>query len=260
MYIHNLNPVALDLGFAQIYWYGIVYVVGYLLTYWVLFKRRAELGLSRKQVDDLVFSFLVGMLIGARIFHFLFNNPAVFIKDPLELLRIWHGGMSFFGALTGISIAAAIMLKRWKLSFYKIADIVVLPVTATLVLGRLANFVNGELWGRVTDVSWCVVFPSVSGCRHPYQLYAAGSHLLLLGILWYGHKHQKNLREGTLWFTFLIGYASLRFITDFFREDPMFLFLTNWQWLSLVAVVVALLWKSHHDSQRFNRPAKHSHS
>lgn len=242
MFTHNLNPVALDLGFAQIYWYGVVYVLGYLLAYWAVLKNKDSIGLNRKQVDDLVFGFLIGMLIGARLFHFLFNEPSIFLTNPLELLKIWTGGMSFFGALVGISSAAYIMLKRWGLSFFKLADLVVMPVTATLVLGRLANFVNAELWGKVTDVSWCVVFSNVSGCRHPYQIYASISHLVLFGLLYYVYT-RKHRKEGDVWFMFLIGYSILRFFTDFFREDPMIGAFTNWQWLSLIVIIIAVSWK-----------------
>jgi len=240
MYIHNINPTLFQLGFLEIRFYGIVYILGFLLVYWFIYKKREQLNIKKHQIDNLILIGLIGLLIGARIFHFLFSEPLIFIKNPLEIFILWHGGMSFFGALIGSFIAVVYYLKKINLNWKKFADIIVIAVTIALILGRIANFINGELVGTASTLPWCVIFPTFDYiCRHPYQLYASFSHLILLGILLFVN-NIKEKKHGLVFIIFLIGYSVLRFITDFTRLDPRFLGLTSWQYLSIVFVVVGL--------------------
>ena len=242
MYINNLNPTLLELGPLEIRYYGIVYALGFLIVYYILYKKRDFLKIKKEQIDNLMLSLLIGLLVGARIFHFLFSEPLIFFKNPLELFMIWHGGMSFFGAFFGCFIAAFWYLNRIKLDWKKFGDIIVIGVTIALILGRIANFINGELVGIPSNVPWCVVFPMYDYvCRHPYQIYASLSHVLLLGVLLFVNR-LKQKKDGLIFGVFIIGYSVLRFLTDFFREDLRFLGLTVWQYLSLVVVLIGIVW------------------
>jgi phosphatidylglycerol:prolipoprotein diacylglycerol transferase len=244
MFVNTLNPTLLRIGFLEIRYYGLVYALGFLLVYYFLNRKKEELEASEDQIVSLTIALVIGLLVGARAFHFLFSEPSIFIKDPSELFRIWHGGMSFFGALLGCFLGAYFYLKKQHLSVLKFSDIVVIPATIALVLGRIANFINGELVGTATNLPWCVIFPNFDNiCRHPYQLYASFSHLVLLGLLlWVAKiKAQENLKEGIMFCSFLVGYSMLRFITDFVREDPRFLGMTVWQYISTIVFVIGVL-------------------
>lgn len=246
MFINTLNPTLLKIGIFEIRWYGLVYVFGFLLVYWMLYRKREELKISVQQIDNLVIAIFIGLLVGARIFHFLFENPYILIKNPLEFFMIWHGGMSFFGALLGIFIASVYYLKKISLDWRKFADIIVIAATVALIFGRIANFINGELVGTASNLSWCAIFPNIDNiCRHPYQIYASISHIILLGCLLFVNKI-KNKKDGAVFFTFVIGYSVLRLLTDFFREDPRFLGLTIWQYTSIVTIFIGYWFASKH--------------
>lgn len=236
MFAANFNPVFLQLGPVQIRYYGIVYVLGFLLMYAVLKRNRKKLKMSVQAIDDLIVFLIIGLIAGARLLFFLFEDPSMLYQDPLELFRIWKGGMSFFGGFLGSIIGVSFALKKHKLKFYPIADILVIAASLILVFGRLANFINMELVGRVTDVSWCFTFPGYEGCRHPYQLYAALSHLILFGILLYMYRREH--KDGSVFWMFVLLYGLFRFITDFFRADPVYFGLTVWQYVSIAAAAV----------------------
>jgi phosphatidylglycerol:prolipoprotein diacylglycerol transferase len=242
MFINNIDPTLFKLGIFEIRLYGIVYVLGFLLVYYFLHKKKDELGIKKEQIDNLIIALFIGLLIGARIFHFLFSEPSFFIKNPLELFRIWHGGMSFFGALIGCFIASVGYLNRIKLDWKKFADLIVIAATIALIFGRIANYMNSELVGTVSNLPWCVVFTAVDDlCRHPYQIYASLSHALLLVILLVVNKI-KNRKDGAVFAAFIIGYSILRFITDFFRDESFRLFgLSSWQYICVTTFVVGLV-------------------
>ena len=218
MFIHNINPSLFEIGIFEIRFYGIVYVLGFLLVYWFLYKEK--LNIKKQQIENLLLFLFVGLLVGGRIFHFLFSEPSVFIKNPLELFMIWNGGISFFGSLLGCFIAAVYYLKKINLDWKKFADVIIIPVTIALILGRIANFLNGELVGTVSGVSWCVIFPGFDYlCRHPYQIYASLSHaVLLVGLLVVNRIKQK--KDGLVFYSFLIGYSFLRFILKSLPPPP----------------------------------------
>jgi phosphatidylglycerol---prolipoprotein diacylglyceryl transferase len=250
MYIHNLNPTLFELGPLEIRYYGIVYALGFLLVYYLIYKKKESLEIKGEQIDNLMLSLLIGLLVGARIFHFLFSEPYIFLKKPLELFMIQNGGMSFFGALVGCFLASFWYLKRIKLDWKKFADIIVVATTIALIFGRIANFINGELIGVVSNLNlpWLVNFNNEIDeigklvFRHPYQIYASISHLFLLGLLLFVNKI-KNRKNGIVFAVFVVGYSILRFLTDFLREENIrFIGLTVWQYVSTVVFVIGVIW------------------
>ena len=241
MFIHTLDPVLFRFGFLEIRYYGLAYVLGLLLAYYLLrhyARQGAVRNLRESQVDDLFFYLILGLLLGARILFFL-TQPSALV-DAWEFFRIWHGGMAFHGALVGMVVAAAWYTKKHRLSFYALADILVIPAALGLFVGRIANFLNGELVGIKTVVPWCVQFPGIDGCRHPSQLYEAGKNLLIFFLL-LGLRQKKRLREGTLFWTFIFSYGLLRLLITFLREDPRFYGLSLEQWLSLAMFILGTI-------------------
>jgi len=224
MFIHNINPVIFGLGPLEIRWYGLFYVIGFLFTLWWLIKFSK---LKKEQVYDLIFWLIIGMIAGARIVEVIVWEPAYYFANPIEIPMIWHGGLSFHGGLLGIIVTLLIFCKKKKLSFYNIADILVLPASLAMALGRIGNFINGELYGTVTNVPWCVVFPGAEGCRHPSQIYEAMYNIvnffILLSITKYKDTNKK-FREGFVFWSFIFFYGVFRFVTEFFRQSDVYYF------------------------------------
>jgi phosphatidylglycerol:prolipoprotein diacylglycerol transferase len=189
-WVHNLDPIALDLGMLQIRWYSLAYLAGILLGYLYLRRliRQPGAPMARRHADDFVFYVTLGIILGGRLGYVLFYKLGDYLADPISILRLWDGGMSFHGGLIGSTLAALYLTRKNRLSFLRVGDYACLCAPFGLFLVRLANFVNGELWGRTTDVSWGVVFAGTGGGplpRHPSQLYeAALEGLLLFAILW----------------------------------------------------------------------------
>lgn len=226
----------------QIRWYGLVYVLGFLLGGWFLLKARSRLGLSKDDVWDLLFYVVVGVVVGARLFE-VFWHPAYYLGDLVNFVKVWQGGMSFHGGFVGVIVAVWLYSKRKKLDFWRIADILSLPAMLALAFGRVANFINGELWGRVFDGSWCVNFRNTGGgdvCRHPSTLYGAAKRFMVAGWL-YCLYVRDGFTGGFLFWNFVLFEAVGRFIVDFYREDVLWWMLTIGQWFSLVMVVVAVI-------------------
>jgi len=243
MFIHNINPTLLNIGPFEIRYYGLVYVIGFILIYYFLMKKRKELNLEQKDIENAVLYLILGVIIGARLFQFIWN-PSYYISNPLEIFKVWKGGMSLHGGVAGVFVVGYFFCKKHKISFGKIADIVVLPALFALALGRIANFINGELVGTVTNVSWCFKFPSYEGCRHPTQLYGAAGRFILLGALVWMDK-LKEWKDGFLFWNFIFWMGLGRLIIDFLREDPRIWGLSTGQYLSLVLVIIGgyVLWK-----------------
>jgi phosphatidylglycerol:prolipoprotein diacylglycerol transferase len=241
MFIHNINPTLLTLGPLEIRYYGLVYVITIIICYLFLKKKTKKTGI--KNVDDFLLYLIVGLLIGARLFEFIFTNPSIIIKQPLEIFKVWHGGMSFFGGLAGAITATIIYCKKNNKNYWKITDLIIFPVIIGLILGRIANFINAELVGTITNLPWCVMFPGYTGCRHPYQIYAAISHLVLFGIIYliYRIKNSRKIKSGIVFLSFTFFYSLLRLITDFVREEPRFLGLTVWQYISIATMIISLI-------------------
>jgi phosphatidylglycerol:prolipoprotein diacylglycerol transferase len=222
----RIPPEIIRIGPIAVRWYGLMYLVGYVVGTW-LARRRVARGLVPmpvEAVDRLVGYLAVGMLVGARITYALVYDRPTFAADPLEILRMWHGGLSFHGAVIGMTIAAALFARRQQVPLLAVLDTVALCGTPGLAFGRLGNFINAELYGRPTSVPWAMVFPTDPQQlpRHPSQLYEAFCEGILLYLVlslierrsvagaWY--------KQGLLTGVFLIGYATIRFLLEFTRQ------------------------------------------
>ena len=240
MWINNLNPVLVDLGPLEIRWYGLVYLLGFFLSvYWLhRMSKKGKLGLSSEEIWDFMFYAILGMLIGARLFM-VFWRPDVYLLHPLEFLKIWEGGMSFHGGLVGIVVASYWYCKRKKLNFRVLADILSVPAMLALALGRIANFINGELIGRVWNGQWCVVFPEYGDeCRHPNMIYSFFERMIVFAwLFWLDYKSE--FKEGFIFWNFVFWEGVGRIIMDFFREDIVYYGFSLGQWMSSVMVIVA---------------------
>jgi phosphatidylglycerol:prolipoprotein diacylglycerol transferase len=220
----GLHPVAVDLGFFQIRWYSLGYLAGILLGWWYMLKLLDRPGapMARRHADDLVFYATLGIIVGGRLGYVLFYRPAYYLENPLEILQLWDGGMSFHGGLIGVILAVLWLCRRHRLDWVRVHDYVVCVAPFGLFFVRLANFVNGELWGRgPTDVPWAMVFPAGGPVpRHPSQLYEAGLEgLLLFAILWFLFwKTDARYQPGRLAGTFLLGYGLARFLVELVRQ------------------------------------------
>ncbi len=216
----QIDPVLIELGPLAIRWYGLMYLFGFAFAIW-LANRRADKpnsGWTREQVSDLLFAGFLGVVIGGRVGYVLFYNFNEFLADPSYLFKVWTGGMSFHGGLLGVITAMFIYAKRNQRTFFNVADMVAPLVPFGLGLGRVGNFMNDELWGRVTDVPWAVMFPSGGFLpRHPSQLYEAFLEgvVLFLILNWFIRKPRP---AGAVSGLFLTGYGVFRFIVEYFRE------------------------------------------
>jgi phosphatidylglycerol:prolipoprotein diacylglycerol transferase len=216
----NIDPILLDLGLVRVSWYGLMYVFGFFASYLLVRyqMKRKDFGLSKLEVENLYFYLILGLIIGARLGYVLFYDLKMYLADPLEIFRIDHGGMSFHGGLIGVLIVGILFSWRNKKSFWKIADLLIVTVPIGLGLGRIGNFINGELYGRVTQVPWGMIFPKGGPLpRHPSQLYESaleGGVLFL--ILWF--MKDRKLPTGGLLALFLSLYGVFRFFVEFFRE------------------------------------------
>lgn len=247
MFYHNINPTLVTLGPFEIRYYGLVYAIGFIAAYFLLrwiAKKDKIRNLTPDRTDILIIYLILGAIIGARVLLFVFYHPATFITNPLEVLIIWHGGMSFHGGLIGAVIAGLLFCRKYKVSFYKLGDFLVIPLAFFLFIGRIANFINGELVGTRTNVPWCVVFPGYEGCRHPSQLYEALKNLVIFFVLLFVYTKEnikKRLKDGVIFWSFVLMYGVLRFILNFWRESPRFLGISGGQYLSLAMALVAIV-------------------
>ncbi len=247
------DPIALQFGPLAIHWYGLMYLLGFGAVWALaLWRAKRSQGLwSVDQVNDLIFYGAMGVILGGRVGYILFYQFSEFIYDPLLLLRVWQGGMSFHGGLLGVLLALALYSYRHGKAYLQVTDFIAPLVPLGLAAGRFGNFINGELWGKPSSMPWAVVFPQVDGIpRHPSQLYEMlFEGLLLFAILWiYSAKPRPTKTVSAL---FLLLYGSFRMIIEFFREPDShigylaFDWLTMGQVLSLPMIVLGvILWRS----------------
>jgi phosphatidylglycerol:prolipoprotein diacylglycerol transferase len=220
----GLSPVALDLHYIQIRWYSFAYIFGIILGWWYVMRMLRQPGapMAVRHADDLVFYATLGILIGGRLGYILFYQLREYLNHPIEIFKLWHGGMSFHGGAIGVALAILYLTRRNKLSVLRVGDYIACVAPIGLFLGRLANFVNGELWGRVTDVPWGMIFPGAPGGlpRHPSQLYEAGLEGigLFLVLNWLFWRTKARYQPGKLTGTFLLGYGLIRVFLENFRE------------------------------------------
>lgn len=248
----QFDPVAISLGPLSVHWYGLMYLVAFVLFVvlgrWHA-RRRPELDWHANQIDDLLLYGMLGVVIGGRLGEVLFFQPGYYLSNPLEIVKIWKGGMSFHGGFLGVLVAMWLYGRAHGKGFWQVTDFIAPLVPTGLAAGRIGNFINGELWGRPVemDLPWAMIFPWVDALpRHPSQLYqAAGEGLLLFAIMWIYSSRPRPLKAVSA--VFLIGYGSLRFIAEFFRTpDPgifgtLSLGLSTAQWLCVPMVVFGAL-------------------
>ncbi len=216
----DFDPVIFGFGPLQVRWYGLMYVVGFILSTRLLVRLSKEgfYGASLKMGDRLVTYCFVGMFIGARLIYVFVYDFGHYLRNPLDGFAIWKGGLSFHGAIIGLSIAIFLFARRYKIPFMQLWDTVVLCGTPGLFFGRIGNFINGELFGRATDVPWGMVFLSGGPYpRHPSQLYEAIFEGLVLGIILWGIRKKVPV-HGIIAGAFGIGYGVFRFVIEFFRQ------------------------------------------
>lgn len=237
-----IDPVAFEIFGLEVYWYGIVYAVGFLFTLWFLRKNAHVLNLSKDHIDNVVLITMITGLIGARIFHIVFYEPSYFFSNIGEMIRVDKGGMSIHGGLLGGILGLWYMTKRYKTTFFTITDVLVVPLTLVLAFGRIANFINQELVGKVTSSPIGVVFPQYdSQNRFPSQLFESVKNMVVFQILLYFY-YFKSLKPGILTAYFLILYNGLRFIVDFTREPEFAIgIISMGQLLSLIGTIIGIL-------------------
>lgn len=252
MLIHpQFDPVAIHLGPLAVHWYGLMYLLGFGLFLWLgnlRVKSQPWSGWSGKDLDDFLTWAVLGVVLGGRLGEVLFYQPAYYLQHPAEILMVWKGGMSFHGGFIGVLVAMALFARKKGSSFWQVADFVAPLVPTGLAAGRVGNFINGELWGRVAspDLPWAMVFPHVDALpRHPSQLYQALLEgLALFVILWLFSARRRPV--GQVSAVFLIGYGSFRFIAEYFRTPDAGIFgqsdvISMGQWLSLPMIVAGIV-------------------
>lgn len=261
----NINPILISIGPLQIRWYGLMYIMGFLFSFLLVrfqLARQKTALLSRDQLLDLYFYLILGLILGARLGYVLFYNFKAYIENPLELLAVWHGGMSFHGGLIGVLVAAWWFCRKQSIALLALGDLIIVTAPIGLGLGRMANFINGELYGRITTAPWGMIFPQGGPLpRHPSQLYEALLEGVVLFIILWSGKNRKSY-TGALVARFLIFYGLFRSLVELFREPDVQVgylwgFLTMGQLLSLLMIFVGaalMIWgrkkgnKSAHDT------------
>ena len=261
----GLSPVALDLGFFELRWYSLAYLAGIFVGYWYLLKLIKQPGapLARRHADDMVFYAALGIILGGRLGYVLFYNLGWYLQHPVDILKLWDGGMSFHGGVIGTTLGILYLARREKLSWLRVHDYVACCVPFGLFFGRLANFVNHELWGAPANVPWAIRFPEPTGrlmldgqpeialgvARHPTQLYEAGLEgiVLFLILWWMFWRTEARYQPGKLVGAFIFFYGLFRFAIEFVREPDAQLVefaqatgLHMGQWLSVPMILGGL--------------------
>ncbi|MBF0607321.1 MAG: prolipoprotein diacylglyceryl transferase [Candidatus Magnetobacterium sp. LHC-1] len=258
----EIRPYIFKLGPVQVRWYGLMYLLGFVFSYvLVLYQiKKKKLAISREDIENLYLYLIIGLIIGARLGYIAFYNLAYYAEHPMELIAVWHGGMSFHGGLAGALAGGLLYCRKQKLDFWVMADLLIVTAPIGLGLGRIGNFINAELYGRPTTMPWGMVFPFAGPMpRHPSQLYECLLEgVVLFTVLWFAK--DRGRPKGTLLALFIMLYGLFRFIVEFFREPDQQLGmvagpLTMGQLLSLSmlvagAVVSYILWRRRTNSTR----------
>lgn len=239
----QIDPVLISIGPLDLHWYGVMYLLGAIFAYWWGSKRASQSDYwKQEQWQDLLFWSFLALILGGRIGYVLFYQFDSFLQNPLYLFNIMSGGMSFHGGLLGVIVAFVVFARKQGVSLWQVGDFAAPMVPVGLGLGRIGNFINGELWGRASEAPWAMVFPHAGPiARHPSQLYQAlGEGLLLFLLLWLFSRSSRPV--GAVSGLFLLGYGVARFVVEYFREPDAHLgllgFFSMGQWLSLPMVIL----------------------
>ena len=253
MFVHNLDPVFLDLGIISIRWYSLAYIIGIILGWWLGKKIilrlniHQNINISLNKFDDLVTYLVISIILGGRVGYIIFYNLQFYIENPIEILKIWQGGMSFHGGLVGVIMGTYLFCKRNNIQIFATLDVIACVAPIGLFFGRVANFINGELYGKITTIYWGIIFPKIDGfTRHPSQLYEAILEGLVLFIILNKIIMKKNYVLGTCSYMFLILYGSFRIFAEIFREPDLqigYLFnvLSMGTFLSILMIVIGII-------------------
>ena len=231
----EIDPILFQLGPLKVHWYGVMYLVGFSLVWWLGSQRakREDAIITPAQMSDLVFYGALGVVLGARLGYVLFYDLPTYIASPLAIFQVWRGGMSFHGGLIGVLVAMWLYARKINRGFFEVTDFIAPFVPLGLGAGRIGNFINGELWGRPTDLPWGMVFPHAGDMlRHPSQLYqAALEGVTLFIILWlFSKRPRPTMAVSGL---FLIGYGTFRFLIEFVREPDKHLGFVAFDWITM---------------------------
>ncbi len=246
-----IDPIAVSLGPFVIRWYALAYIAGLLIgwRYCLALAQKPPRVARAQEIDDFLVWATLGVVLGGRTGYVLFYRPEFYFANPIEIVEVWHGGMSFHGGALGVCVAILLFCRQRKISVLGLADVIACAVPIGLFFGRIANFINGELWGRATDVPWAMIFPNdpTQLPRHPSQLYEATMEGLILFVILYLLQRSRAVREhqGTLTGAFLIGYGTARIVGELFRQPDanlgfLYLGLTMGQILSIPLLLFGL--------------------
>lgn len=234
MFYQNIDPVLLRIGPMEIRYYGLMYAIGFLAGYFILrhLSSKRKIDLSDDDLMDFLIYMMIGLIVGARILYIIFYSPAYYVAHPSDALMIWKGGLSFHGGLIGVIAAGMIFCRRKRIRFMQMADIAVVPFAFGLILGRIGNYMNGELYGRPTELWWGVGFSGEDVFRHPSQVYEAFKNFVIFITLW--SIDYEKVPEGFYLGCFMVMYSAMRFLIEFVREPEIMMWgLTMGQILSI---------------------------
>jgi len=237
--IHKINPIFISLGDFHIYWYGVMYLIGFLLVWFVgsFYIKNKITNLSQDNFSDLLFYGFLGVLIGGRVGYAIFYNFSYTLENPITIFYIWNGGMSFHGGFIGVLLSILLFCKNKKKLFFEISDFIVRLVPIGLFTGRIGNFINGELWGKTSDVPWGIVFPKVDNAiRHPTQLYEAFLEGILLFII-LNFLISRKQKSKVITAYFLILYSLFRFVVEFYRVPDHHIGYLAFNWVTMGQVL-----------------------
>ncbi len=228
MYTHNLDPVLFSIGFLAIRWYSLAYIFGILIGWWLGKKiilnkfNNLNIKFNIEEFDNLITYLIVSLIVGGRLGYILFYNLEYYLLNPLNILKVWEGGMSFHGALLGIIVGTFLFGLKKKISTFFLLDVIACVAPIGIFFGRIANFINGELVGKNTDVYWGVIFPNIDNIsRHPSQLYEAFLEGIILFVIINIIMFKKNYKIGSCSSMFLIFYGIFRIFSELFREPDL---------------------------------------
>jgi len=240
MFVNKLDhPVFVSLGPLNIYYYGILLVLAFIIGYFILVKLAKERNIKKELIDELIIYLIPAIIIGARLFEILFYDFNYYLDNPIKVFYIWEGGIASHGALLFGILTVLIFCKIKKISFYQLADILVIPSALAGFFIRIGNFINGEIPGRISNLPWAVKFKDFEGFRHPSQLYESFIALITFIILY--NVRKLKLKPGFLFWLFITLFSFLRFLVEFFKEGQLTFGLTTGQLLSIPFFLLGLI-------------------